>query len=224
MPENNWNLILDFDSTIIKSESLDLLSGIVLDKDKDKVAKLQKIKRLTEQGMNGIIPFQDSLDQRLQSIAITKEDIQLLNEILVDLITPSFIQNRKWLMENSDRVYIFSGGFKETILPVAEIFKIKSNHVFANTFIYSEIGEITGICKKNPFSRSGGKVEKARELNFNGEIIMVGDGNTDAEMKNLNQNVNFIAFTENIYRDSVVKKADVVAESFNDVINFIQHE
>ena len=36
MPENNWNLILDFDSTIIKSESLDLLSGIVLDKDKDK--------------------------------------------------------------------------------------------------------------------------------------------------------------------------------------------
>ena len=116
MPENNWNLILDFDSTIIKSESLDLLSGIVLDKDKDKVAKLQKIKRLTEQGMNGIIPFQDSLDQRLQSIAITKEDIQLLNEILVDLITPSFIQNRKWLMENSDRVYIFSGGFKETIL------------------------------------------------------------------------------------------------------------
>jgi len=53
---------------------------------------------------------------------------------------------------------------------------------------------------------------------------MVGDGNTDAEMKNLNQNVNFIAFTENIYRDSVVKKADFVAESFNDVINFIQHE
>ena len=223
MHEDNWILILDFDSTIITSESLDLLSELALEEDKDKESKLQKIKQLTEQGMNGIIPFQDSLDQRLQSIEITKKDVQLLNEMLIGLITPSFIENRKWLMENSDKVYIFSGGFKETILPVAEKFKIKSNQVFANNFIYTEKGVVSGVDKKNPFSRSGGKVEKARELNLKGEIIMVGDGNTDAEMKNLGQHVKFIAFTENVCRGSVIKKADIVAESFDDVINLIQH-
>lgn len=223
MHENNWTLILDFDSTIITSESLDLLSELVLDTDKDKRTKLQKIKQLTEEGMNGVIPFQDSLDQRLQNIEITKEDIQLLNKMLIGLITPSFTENRKWLMENSDKIYIFSGGFRETILPVTETFKIKSNHVFANNFIYNDEGVVSGVDKKNPFSRSGGKVEKARELNLNSEIIMVGDGNTDAEMKDLGQHVKFIAFTENVYRSSVIKKADIIAYSFNDVINFIQH-
>ena len=133
MHEDNWILILDFDSTIITSESLDLLSELALEEDEDKESKLHKIKQLTEQGMNGIIPFQDSLNQRLQSIEITKKDVQLLNEMLIGLITPSFTENRKWLMENSDKVYIFSGGFKEIILPVAEKFKIKSNQVFANT-------------------------------------------------------------------------------------------
>ena len=223
MHEDKWTLILDFDSTIITSESLDLLSELALDKDKNKDNKLEKIKQLTEQGMNGIIPFQDSLDQRLQSIEITKENIQLLNEMLTNLITPSFTENRNWLMENSDRIYIFSGGFRETILPVAEKFKIKSNQVFANNFFYTDNGVVSGIDKKNPFSRSGGKVEKAIELDLKGEVIMVGDGNTDAEMKNLGKHVKFIAFTENVCRNSVIKKADAVANSFNDVINFIQH-
>ena len=72
MHENNWTLILDFDSTIITSESLDLLSELILDDDENKRTKLQKIKELTEKGMDGIIPFQDSLDQRLQSIASTR--------------------------------------------------------------------------------------------------------------------------------------------------------
>ena len=160
MHEDKWTLILDFDSTIIISESLDLLSELALDKDKNKDEKLQNIKQLTEQVMNGIIPFQDSLDQRLQSIEITKENIQLLSEMLTNLITPSFTENRKWLMENSDRIYIFSGGFRETILPVAEKFKIKSNQVFANNFFYTDNGIVSSIDKKTHLAVREAKLKK----------------------------------------------------------------
>ena len=54
-----------------------------------------------------------------------------------------------------------------------------------------------------------------------GEIVMVGDGNTDAEMKSLGTQVNFLAFTENIKRTTVIEKADKVVESFDDVIRFL---
>ena len=52
-------------------------------------------------------------------------------------------------------------------------------------------------------------------------LVVVGDGNTDAEMKNLGSQVSFLAYIENIKRDSVVKEADAVAESFDDVIHFL---
>ena len=75
-----------------QEKKIESKSDEVKSEDKDKESKLQKIKQLTEQGMNGLIPFQDSLDQRLQSIEVTKKDVQLLNEMLIGLITPSFTE------------------------------------------------------------------------------------------------------------------------------------
>ena len=61
----------------------------------------------------------------------------------------------------------------------------------------------------------------AKLMEFAGEIVMVGDGNTDAEIKSLGTHVNFLAFTENIKRTTVIEKADKVVESFDDVIRFL---
>ena len=98
---------------------------------------------------------------------------------------------------------------------------IPQNHIHANDFIYSESGNIVGVDEDNPFSRSGGKVFHAKLMELAGEIVMVGDGNTDAEMKLLGNHVNFLAFTENIKRTTVIEKADKVVESFDDVIRFL---
>lgn len=217
----NRTLILDFDSTLVQVESLDLLSEIVFKRDINKEEKISEIKTLTEQGMNGSIAFQDSLQKRIKNIRATRDQIQLLGRKLVHLITPSFLENCEWLIKNSKKIHIFSGGFKETIIPVGKIFNIPEKQIHANEFIYSSDGIVTGVNEFNPFSRSGGKVEKAKEIGLHDNIIMVGDGNTDAEMKDLGNNVIFIAFVENVTRESVLKKADRVANSFDNVINFI---
>ena len=219
----NWYLILDFDSTIITRESLDLLSEIVLKNKRNKDLLLSKIVELTEKGMNGTISFQDSINERLRSIQITKNHIKILNRKLKDYVTPTFKKNIQWLKKYSNRIYIISGGFKEMIIPIADNFNIPHDHIFANDFVFNKDGLVIGLDKSNPLSRSGGKVEKAEELDLDGPIFMLGDGNTDAEMKHLGKKVNFIAFVENVYREKVVSQADFTARTFRDVINFIQN-
>ena len=59
-------LILDFDSTIIKGESLDLLAETVFENRLEPNFKLQEIKKLTDEGMEGRISFQESLNRRLK--------------------------------------------------------------------------------------------------------------------------------------------------------------
>ena len=56
------------------------------------------------------------------------------------------------------------------------------------------------------------------KLNLCGNIIVVGDGYTDYEIKKCGVADTFIAFTENISRQSVIEKADIVANNFNTVI------
>lgn len=218
----NWYLILDFDSTIITKESLDFLSEIALENEKNKDFLLSKIIELTEKGMDGIISFQDSINERLKSKHITKDHIKILNRKLKDHITPTFQSNMRWLKKYSRRIYIISGGFKEMIIPITDKLNISREHIFANDFVFNKDGIVMGLDKNNPLSRSGGKVKKAEELNLDGQIFMVGDGSTDAEMKNLGGKVNFIAFVENVYREKVVSQADYTAKTFKDVINFIQ--
>jgi len=65
MIQKNWILILDFDSTLISIESLDLLTEICLDNKINSTSIITKIKTLTSLGVKGKIALQDSLKARL---------------------------------------------------------------------------------------------------------------------------------------------------------------
>jgi D-3-phosphoglycerate dehydrogenase len=219
--KQNWTLILDFDSTVVRVESLDVLAEIALQNHMRQSAITSRIKELTILGMEGEITFQQSLQKRLSLLEGNRSHVRQLSEKLVSTITPSFKKNSNWLERHADKIFIFSGGFREAIFPVAESLGLHRDHVFANDFIYSELGLIEGVYNSNPFSRSGGKLEKAKSMKFSGKVVMVGDGNTDAELKELGTHVTFLAFTENVTRLAVVIKADQVVESFDDVIRFL---
>lgn len=63
--ENGKNFIIDFDSTFVKIESLDLLASIALNGRPDQEERVSKISSITDQGMNGDISFSESLSSRL---------------------------------------------------------------------------------------------------------------------------------------------------------------
>ena len=57
----NTNLIIDFDSTIIKTEGLEELASISLQNKTNKEEIIQKIEKITNLGMEGSIGFTESL-------------------------------------------------------------------------------------------------------------------------------------------------------------------
>jgi D-3-phosphoglycerate dehydrogenase len=59
------NIIIDFDSTIVADESLEVLFSYALKDDPLREETVQKIAAITAAGMNGDIPFDQSLSQRI---------------------------------------------------------------------------------------------------------------------------------------------------------------
>ena len=57
--------------------------------------------------------------------------------------------------------------------------------------------------------------------NYKYDIIIVGDGYTDYEIKKFNVAKYFLAYTAHVKRDNVVKNADAVCNDFYDVIKFL---
>ena len=222
MVHKDWTLILDFDSTIIKGESLDLLAETVFEDRLESNLKLQEIKKLTNDGMEGKISFQESLNRRLRILELDQLHLSKSIKSVTKLISPSFIENIGWLKKYRDNILIFSGGFKDMIKPVAVKLGLKEENIYANELIFKN-GNFKGVNENSLLSRSGGKLNQAKQLGLKENLIMVGDGITDWEIKKLGDQVTFFAYTENVSRKNVVKKADFEANNFDEVIKYIKN-
>lgn len=210
--------ILDFDSTFIKVEALDELAAISLARDPDKLGKLAKIKQLTERAMNGDMSFADSLSRRLRLMNATVNHIEKLVWKLSKLVSASIKTNRGFFTANSGRIVIISGGFKEYICPITRRFGIPDKNVYANKLTVNSKGVITGFDKKNHLAKPNGKVKQLKALNLKGELIVIGDGYTDFELKKSGNISRFYAFTENVSRKNVIERADHIAPSFDEFL------
>lgn len=210
--------VIDFDSTFAKVESLDILGEISLATRPDRDAVLAQIRALTDSGMAGEISMTESLSQRLQLLRAHRNHLPALIDILTGQVSDSFSRNRAFLSDYADQIYILSSGFREFIVPVVTALGIREDHVFANTFVYDDTGNIIGCDPENPLASDKGKVKLLRDLNLDGEIYVIGDGYTDYEIREAGVASRFYAFTENVARPKVVAKADAVAASLDEFL------
>ena len=208
-------LIIDFDSTFIKTETLDELSKIC-SHDGDRTI-VKKIKHITNQAMLGKINFSDALNSRLNLINIDSSKITEIIEILKNDISKSIIKNKQFFIDNYNYIYIVSGGFKDIIKNIVNDYNIPQKHIIANSFLFKN-NLVVGVDPENDLLKEQGKVIAVNKLKLNGKIIMVGDGYTDYEVKKYKAADIFIAYTENINRKSIIETADIVANNFDKVI------
>ena len=178
--------VIDFDSTITKVEGLDQLAAIALKENPNGKEIVDKIIHLTELGMSGKLSFSEALKQRISLLKANKTHLNSLVEFLKENISDSFKRNINFLNKYSDQILVVSSGFKEFILPITEILGIKSENVFANSFIFNENGDILGVDNTNVLSQTGGKIELLKSLKLEGHISVIGDGFTDYEIKKAN--------------------------------------
>ncbi|MBD3831889.1 phosphoglycerate dehydrogenase [Brevundimonas bullata] len=210
--------IFDFDSTLVRIETLEALADIALSDAPDAAAKKAEIASLTDQAMTGQVDFGTALRRRLELLALNRSHVESLSDRILDEASASIRRNVDFFERHAERVYILSGGFREVIAPLAARLGIAADHVLTNDLIYDAEGRVTGVDDANPLSRDNGKPEVIKALNLTGPVVMVGDGWTDAEVKLAGAADRFYAFTEVVSRAKVIEVADAVAASLDEVL------
>lgn len=215
MGSDRIRFILDFDSTLVRAETLEAMADLVPDAAKVRA----KVRKLTDEAMAGRMHFQDALRERLTLIHMHRDLLTQLGAQLREEVTPSFKRNRAFLAAHADDIYVVSNGFREVILSVAKSLGLRPEHVFANTLRFDADGYIEGCDWQNPLSADGGKVKVVRDLKLDGEVVMVGDGWSDYEVFAAGAAKRFYAFTENVQRPEVMQSRDArPAPSFDEVL------
>ena len=216
-------LIIDFDSTIITAETLEELAKISLNDDPKKDIKIHQISSITEKAMNGEIHFMDALNERIKLLHANQSHLNILKKELNEKLSPSFKSIENYIQKHTTNIYVVSGGFTELIYPVVKEFGISKEHIFANVFTFDKTGLINGVDPSQFLAQKPGKIDAVKSLNLDGTVIVIGDGYTDYQIKKAGLAHHFIAYTESVSRPNVIKKGDIIATSFNEVIDFINN-
>ncbi len=216
--QNSKYFIIDFDSTFTKVEALDVLGEISLDGKPHRQQALDRIKEVTDLGMEGKLSFRESLEERIKLLEAHRDDLPVLVTKLTAQVSKSFKRNKEFLKTYAEKIFILSNGFKDFIIPIVGKYGIPAKNVFANDFEYNEDGKIIGFNKENILSSNGGKPEQIAKLNLKGEVFVLGDGYTDYEIKKAGLANKFYAFVENVRRDNVLEQADHVAPNLDEVL------
>jgi len=208
------HFILDFDSTLVRVETLELAAELV----PDGAGKRERIKKLTNDAMAGRMDFRSALTERLMLLHVHRDLLPKLIERLKSEITPSFARNRAFLAANADHIHVVTSAFREVVIPVIETLGLRADHVHANSLTFDNEGYINGMDWSNPLSADGGKAKVVAALDLSGEIAVVGDGWSDYEIFQAGAAQRFYAFTENVRRATVIKVAKNIAPSFDEVL------
>ena len=210
--------VFDFDSTLTSVEALDVLAEITLANKPEKDAVVSEIQAITNLGIDGDISFTESLERRLSLLHANKTDLDTLVQELQHKVSASIVRNKEFFEKYSEDIYVISCGFKEFIEPIVAKYNIPAHKVYANTFTYDEMGNITGFDKENVLSSHNGKIECLKRMNLVGEVQVIGDGYSDYVMREAGIADKFFAYTENVSRDKATANADHVTPNLDEFL------
>jgi D-3-phosphoglycerate dehydrogenase / 2-oxoglutarate reductase len=217
MKKINW--IFDAESTLWGLEGLYELAKIFLNGSSLAPCILEKIECVCRRGMNGEINFKESLSERMKLIGASRSDVLCLAEKFKDSLAPSVRAYAGFFRKNREDIFLISGGFKDFIAPAAIKLGIKPDHIFANTFEYN--GEnISGFDQSNPLCQDGGKVEVVKDLGLFGKTIIVGDGTSEAKVRDAGLAQEFWAYVEVVRNESAIKVADRIICDFSEIADY----
>ena len=215
MADATW--VFDFDSTLVDFETLEVLAGIALEGRPDAAAVRVEIERLTDLAMSGELAFAEALNRRLALLPLTRTHVAALAAEAVRRLSSSVRRNLGFFHDHADRVVIVSGGLREVIAGVAEALGVSPARVVANDLLYDG-DRVVGVAD-SPLLAPFGKARALEALNLPRPVIMVGDGWTDAEVKQAGAADRFYAFTEIVRRERAVAAADAEAGSMDELLH-----
>ena len=207
------SVVLDVDSTVSGVEGIDWLG-----KRRGEDVRAE-IVALTDKAMRGEVALESVYGRRLAMIQPTVEDIEALSRAYIQQIAPGCADAIQRFRREAVRVVLVSGGIRQAILPLAAQLGINASDVHAVDVRFGVNGMYAAFDHSSPLATSAGKHEVVEGCRLPRRIVGMGDGSTDVAMKGAVDT--FAAFTGFAARESVVKHADVVLQSFAELATLV---
>jgi phosphoserine phosphatase len=117
------------------------------------------------------------------------------------------------------RVVLVSGGVRDAIVPLAARLGLGERDVYAVSLHFDANGAYAGFDTASPLATAFGKRAIAESLALPARVLAMGDGATDLAMRPAVDA--FAAFTGFVRRDSVCEQADVILDSFDQLVELV---
>ena len=207
------SVILDVDSTLSGIEGIDWLAAL-------RGAEIEAWSiGLTERAMAGKLPIEAVYGERMRAVKPTAADIELLGQAYIERMAPQARETLAELRSSGVGVVMVSGGLREAILPLARELSVDEKSLHAVSIFFDADGNYAGFEEDSLLTRQDGKRMTVREMGLKGPILAVGDGMTDSEIRPVVDG--FAAFIGFMRREPVVKRADFVIETFDQLRDLI---
>ncbi|MEP6731151.1 MAG: HAD-IB family phosphatase [bacterium] len=207
------SIILDVDSTLCGIEGIDWLSEL---RGADVGAQ---VAALTDRAMQGEIALDVVYGERLALVRPTRDEVAALAEAYAASLAPQAAYTILRLRAAGRRVVLVSGGVREAIMPVASRLGLPERDVHAVSVRFDDSGAYAGFDSASPLATATGKRDVAQSLKLPRRVLAMGDGATDLAMRPAVDA--FAAYTGFVHRDIVVNSADVVLESFDQLVELV---
>lgn len=211
-------ILFDFDSTLLKGELLEIMAHIQLEGNPKKDIILKEIEKITNLGMEGVIPFNESLDRRLKLLELSEDIIDKAIDRSRELLNEEFKEIMPKIIKKN--IYIISGGYKNVLDPLSLDLHVPKKNIHAIKLFFKG-GIYSNFDRKSKLINSSGKAEVAKSIKNKGRTIMVGDGMTDYLVKEQGGADYFFAYTGIVQREKVCQKADYVINNLNYLDNIV---
>ncbi len=200
-------VVLDFDSTLVPCESLELALARTPGVD---AADLRLVDDLTRRAMDGELPFDESLAAILAIASPTRASLAALGEELARDLTDGASDVVTWLHATGHDAWIVSGAFREVLLPPARALGIDAARTCGVSGRWSADGELLGlVCDGFEHSKVGGV--RAAALRWSRPVVGVGDGATDLALREAGLVDEFVAYCEHVRREPVAGAPRAIA-------------
>ncbi len=194
-------LIFDFDSTLVRCETLEEL---VADQLRDDPSRSDRYRAMTEAGMSGGWTFAESLAARLAVAAPRLADIEAFTDRLEEVWTEGMPDLVFRLLERGHEVWIVSGAPFEVVRAAGVRLGVPQDRIRGVRLLWDDTGGFLSVDPEDSFARS--KVEGLAELaaGWGPPSLMIGDGLTDRAVYDQGLVDHFIPFTAHVRREVIL--------------------
>lgn len=216
----------DVDCTITRQDALDDLAEFL--------GKGEACRKVTSAVMRGTLDYEQGLKKRLEIMnpTVDKLSAYIDSNPAEKLLVPGIKDLIDELQARGLQVYLVSNGFRELILPVADLLNIPRENIFANRFVFTASDDypnsdhppirVKSYDPAEPTSHGAGKPEAIRRIRAKEgvqTVVMVGDGLSDMQAVETTGGADlFIGYGGVVRQEEVEKKCDWYVTDF-DVLN-----